>query len=72
MSIKDVLRNIGNLFINLKYSRIMKQVSKIMRKLTGVWNTVGLCGLKQTHFNDEENLYIGAVVFHIPHHQNIN
>ena len=26
----------------------------------------GLCGLKQTHFMNEENLYIGAVVFHIP------
>jgi hypothetical protein len=26
----------------------------------------GLCGLKQTHFIEQENLKYGTVVFHIP------
>ena len=36
-------------------------------KTKGVWNTVGyICGLKRTHFIEQENLKYGAVVFHTP------
>lgn len=69
ISIKDVLLNVGKLFINLKKNRkhMKTRIIQFISKAKGVWNTVGkICGLKQTHFIEQENLKYGAVVFHTP------
>ncbi|RGU59512.1 hypothetical protein DWW56_14540 [Phocaeicola vulgatus] len=42
ISIKDVLLNVGKLFINLKNRKHMKtRIIKFISKAKGVWNTVG-------------------------------
>ena len=44
VSIKDVIRNIGYLFINSKSSTNMKETTYKTKQLNGVWNTVGSVG----------------------------
>ena len=47
ISIKDVLLNVGKLFINLKNRKHMEtKISQIKANAKGVWNTVGNLWIK--------------------------
>lgn len=49
----------------------MKNKSYKLKQLNGVWNTVGICGVKQTHFMNEENLIYRSRCVPHTHRQNI-
>lgn len=71
MSIKDVFINMGNLFINSKNSKRMKNKSYKLKQLNGVWNTVeALWSKTDTLYEWGEPNIRSRCVPH-PHRQNI-
>lgn len=71
ISIKDVLVNVGKLFINLKKNRkhMKTRVMRIISKTKGVWNTVGALRIKtDTLYRTREPEIWSSCVPH-PHRQ---